>query len=242
MRFEQYEILSITAETEFAFSLTLSPKNKKRNIKFSPGQFYHIKNPTYKNTNETRQFSITSSPKTKDHVSFLIKIYGEWTKQLFTKKKGDTLWLFGPMGIFTFEKKTTHAVFLAGGVGIAPILSMLTHVSESKKSPNITLLYANHEKKAILKEKELRAIFQKNTHWKPIFLVSQGEGVTKDYYVGRITKNLLQKEVSNSKNHIYFICGSATFLKNIRELLEECGVFQNQIKQEIFLPAYPEKS
>src|SRR3982074_3436482 len=50
----------------------------------------------------------------------------------------------GPMGSFTLHNNTSRpAVFLAGGIGIAPFLSVLSYATEEKLRHPIVLFYAN---------------------------------------------------------------------------------------------------
>lgn len=237
MRFVEHEIIAITKETELTFSLRVSPKNGRKIKKFTAGQFYHIQNPTHEKKEETRQFSITSSPKERSHISFLIKIYGDWTKNLSQKAIGESIKLFGPLGIFTPPKTMKRAVFLAGGVGIAPILSMLKDLARRKKIIPVTLIFANHSPKDIVKEKEITDIFKNKKNWKYMFVVSEAEKEQKKYYKGRITQKFLQEKLDFKKQTTYFICGSQRFLTNITEILTLCGVSEKKIQKEVFLPA-----
>jgi ferredoxin-NADP reductase len=226
MQFEEYEIIRIKSEVSKVYEVHVKPKKKKQITQFKPGQFFHIKNPTYQKPHETRAFSITSTPSTPQHMAFCVKTYGPWTQDLLKKKRGDSVWLFGPMGAFTLKEEVTNAIFIAGGVGITPILSILQSLDERNQELPITLIYANKTPDAILKKEYVEEMFDKKSHWKLHSLISSVSG--------HITKEFLEQNIAYSKNSTFFICGSQRFTKNIIEVLASCGIERSAIKQEIF--------
>lgn len=242
MKFEEYEIVAISPEIKDIFSIRLKPKGKKHISTFRPGQFYHMRNPGYSMPNETRQFSIITTPKIKDYMDFSIKTYGPWTKALFEKKPGDSVWLFGPMGEFTLKKTKSETVFIAGGVGITPILSIIQHLHEKKSKNNITLIYANKSSQNILKKAYIKNLFQTNQAWKLIFLISQlDQTFLSDERHGYITDELIRQEINLNEKLLFFVCGSNRFTQNITTLLQGLGIPDSRIKKEVFIPPYPNR-
>jgi ferredoxin-NADP reductase len=232
MQFEEYEIIRIKSELSEVYEVHLKPKKKKHITQFKPGQFFHIKNPTYKKPHETRAFSITTTPNSADHLAICVKTYGPWTQDLLKKKCGDSVWLFGPMGAFTLRKELTNAVFIAGGVGITPILSMLQSLHESNHTLPISLIYANKTPDTILKKEYVEHMFATKGHWKLHSVVSSTHGY--------VTKEYIEQNIAYTKESTFFICGSQRFTKNIHEVLGSCGIEKTAIKQEIFsAPALP---
>ncbi len=243
MKFEEYEILTINPEITDTFSIRLKPKSKKYVPTFRPGQFYHMKNPDYSKPNQTRQFSIVTTPKTRDYLEFYIKPYGPWTKALFEKKPGESIWLFGPMGEFTLKLKANNPVFIAGGIGITPILSIIQSLHEKKSTEQVTLIYANKSSQSTLRKKHIQSLFQTNPAWKLVFLVSQSDQfIPRDEHHGRITQELLNKEINIKTTSLFFVCGSKRFTENITVLLQNLNIPDNRIKKEVFLPPYPGKT
>jgi ferredoxin-NADP reductase len=226
MQFEEYEIVRIKSEISKVYEIHLKPKKKNQITQFKPGQFFHIKNPTYQKPHETRAFSITTTPTTSEHLAICVKTYGPWTENLLKKKNGDSVWLFGPMGAFTMKNDITNAIFIAGGVGITPILSMLQSLEERKHTLPVTLIYANKSPDAILKKEYVEKMFAEKDNWKLHSHISSTSG--------HITKEFLEQNVAYSKHSTFFICGSQRFTKNIIEVLESCGIERSAIKQEIF--------
>jgi propane monooxygenase reductase subunit len=98
-----------------------------REIKFFPGQYLDFAVP---GTGEVRSFSMANTSCREDgRLEFVIKIYpdGLFSHFLDTKvKAGDRLDVTGPYGVFTLrEGHDTDLLFIGGGAGMAPILSLL---------------------------------------------------------------------------------------------------------------------
>lgn len=239
MQFEEYEIIQIKSEVSDVYEVRLRPKKRKRTVQFKPGQFYHIKNPTFEKPNTTRAYSVTTTPSTPDELAFCIKVYGPWSEKLLKKKVGESVWLFGPMGAFTMKKDVTNAVFIAGGVGITPILSILRSLHETNQKLPITLIYANKTPNTILKRDYVKTMFDNKDHWQLHSLVSEAsEEKNWKGFKGHIDKEFIMQNVAYIKNTTFYVCGSQRFTKNIIEVLKSCDIDPTNIKQEIFSAAF----
>jgi ferredoxin-NADP reductase len=238
MQFEEYIVTAIKDEFEGVFSLKVKPKHGKKIPPFKPGQFFHIKNPSYK-AKQTRQFSIVSTPYETEYLAFCIKIYGKWTQKLQKKKIGDSLFLFGPMGNFTLKEKLyKHVVYIAGGIGITPIVSMLSQLHYNKTHAHVSLIYANATTQTILKKTYLEKLFKENPLWHLSCIVSNPDSQWMGHR-GHITSVFLKKELNFEKKQTFFICGSQRFIYNMITILRKLHIPHSHIKQEIFLPQYP---
>jgi ferredoxin-NADP reductase len=92
----------------------------------------------------THTFSIASSPSDEELVVTTRMRNSVFKQGLSTLPIGSPAKIEGPMGSFSLHHNAARpAVFLAGGIGIAPFLSMLTHATEEKLHHNIILFYAN---------------------------------------------------------------------------------------------------
>src|ERR1700751_3393319 len=92
----------------------------------------------------THTFSIASSPLDEELV-LTTRMRNTVFKQTISPLPiGSRARIGGPMGSFTLHNNTARpAVFLAGGIGIAPFLSMVTYATEEKLRHHIVLFYAN---------------------------------------------------------------------------------------------------
>jgi len=88
--------------------------------------------------------SITSSPSRKGHLEFTIRAAGRVTRAMHELAIGDTMHIRGPYGnAFPFESlKGKNLYFVAGGIGLAPLRSLINMVLDAKgEFGNVRILY-----------------------------------------------------------------------------------------------------
>lgn len=130
---------------------TLEFKSLGSRYKYNPGQFLHIAfDEDYDGIGqwpESRCFSMQSNPDEKIiRITYAVK--GDFTKQMEKELKvGSEVWLKLPYGdLFTQQHNKENTVFIAGGTGITPFLSLFTHVSFNEYiSPKIYLGFRSNE-------------------------------------------------------------------------------------------------
>ncbi len=116
------------SESTVKFSVQIEERDK---LNYLPGQYMNISPP---NSDFHRSYSFSSGP-SEDVVSFLVKLTrGGLMSEYLTDnaKVGDTLNLTGPMGSFFLREPLDPILLLAGGTGLAPILSILEKLSEDE--------------------------------------------------------------------------------------------------------------
>src|SRR5699024_9708993 len=98
---------------------------------FLPGQYADIFIP---GTDISRSFSMANTPESDPHrVEFVVKIYPDGAFSGFLDKKlsvGDQLTIKGPYGMFTLRESQADMIFIGGGAGMGPILSLLRSMRE----------------------------------------------------------------------------------------------------------------
>ncbi|MDE3028573.1 MAG: ring-hydroxylating dioxygenase ferredoxin reductase family protein [Paracoccaceae bacterium] len=106
---------------------------------FLPGQYVNIAVP---GSGESRSYSFSTAPGARQ-IGFLIKKIpgGVMSGWLSSAQVGDRLSLTGPMGSFYLRDVTRPLLFLAGGTGLAPFLSMLEVLADARSAQKIHLIY-----------------------------------------------------------------------------------------------------
>jgi propane monooxygenase reductase subunit len=98
---------------------------------FHPGQYVDIRIP---GSDEHRSFSMANTPSADGLLEFMIKLYpgGHFSGLLADGQltEGDQLEINGPYGVFTLRDTDRQLVFIGGGAGMAPILSLLRAMQE----------------------------------------------------------------------------------------------------------------
>jgi propane monooxygenase reductase subunit len=111
-------------------------------IKFFPGQYVDIKIP---DTGAVRSFSMANtSSRESGLLEFVIKVYhdGLFSKYLAERMaEGDRLEITGPFGVFTLREGDNDLVFVGGGAGMAPVLSLLRAMAERGLQRKATFFY-----------------------------------------------------------------------------------------------------
>jgi len=201
-----------------------------KNIDFKPGQFVmlHLLDKSGQSIDK-RPYSVASAPG-DERIELAIKnVNGRFTSKLWGLKAGERVGVEGPFGHFVFnnEKK---AVFIAGGVGITPLLSMLRHIARNNLAGDYFLLYSCKTKNAILYEEELKKLSRAGIKIK-IFLTRETSPV-KEYEIGRMDADKIRKHIKNPEDYIYFMCGPLAMITALKENLMKIGVPESSIKFE----------
>src|SRR6185503_12929638 len=104
---------------------------------------------------EKRPFTFTSLPM-HSYLEFTIKTYRERkgvTKELLNLKKNDELILHEVFGAISYKGE---GVFIAGGAGVTPFISIFRHLQANGNIGSNVLVFANKTKKDIILEQEFK--------------------------------------------------------------------------------------
>jgi len=129
-----------------------------REMAFLPGQYVDI---TIPGTTTHRSFSMANTTSTDDRLEFFIKCYagGHFSGVLAdTMKIGDELDVKGPYGTFVLRESTSRLVFIGGGAGMAPIISLLTAMAEQGVERPATYYYGAQTEADLFHLDELAAL------------------------------------------------------------------------------------
>lgn len=171
--------------------------------------------------------SISSSPEVKDYLQFSILKMGRVTSALHELREGDVIGLRGPYGNnFPIEKwKGKNLIFAGGGIGLAPIWSVLqTALSKKNDYGKITLFYGARTSLDIVYKEELEAL--KNEINVQLSIDTEEKGWND--YVGFVPLNVLDKKPS-PKNAIAVTCGPPIMIKFTIKNLQALGFKDEQI-------------
>jgi NAD(P)H-flavin reductase len=143
------ELISILNPFAGIYTLEFRPFDGK--YKYHPGQFLHLSiEHDYDGSSQwpdSRCFSMQSNPD-DETIKITYSVKGDFTKQMEQQLKvGTEVWLKLPYGdLFTQPHNKTNTVFIAGGTGITPFLSLFTHESFAEYiNPHIYLGFRSKE-------------------------------------------------------------------------------------------------
>jgi propane monooxygenase reductase subunit len=207
-----------------------------REIKFFPGQYVDIAVP---GTDSTRSFSMANtSSRESGQLEFVIKIYPDGLFSHFLDTQlavGDRLDLTGPFGVFTLrEGFDTDLVFVGGGAGMAPILSLLRAMAERGIDRQATYYYGARGRRDLCFEQELRALEEALPRFRYVPALSEpAEGDGWDGEVGLIT-DVVKRHESDLKSAHAYVCGPPPMVEAAMPMLTGLGVPEKRIYYDKF--------
>jgi predicted ferric reductase len=201
---------------------------------FVPGQFVwlNLGHASYSLTEHP--FSISSAPADLPRIAFTIKESGDFTNRIGEIPVGTTAYLDGPHGSFTLADRTaTRLVFIAGGVGFAPIIGILRQLRVEGRPHPITLIYGNRVETQILYRDELDAM--RGTLDLDLQLVLSEPPAGWTGRVGELTPDVLRACLEPvDPMALYLVCGPTPMMDAVESALVGFGVPGSRIVSERF--------
>ncbi|HET8669860.1 MAG TPA: FAD-dependent oxidoreductase, partial [Candidatus Saccharimonadales bacterium] len=197
-----------------------------RQLSFIPGQFLSLQLPG-DNKMLTRPYSIASSPEDGGPLEICLNLVpgGQGSQYLFTLVAGDMVNFSGPWGTFTLkEPPQAECIFLADGVGIVPIRSMIRRALAHHSQFPVRLLYRADCEQHLLYREELESWARQHTRF--VFeprldhLSNRADGVT-DSFREEIEARYIKQDEDRSR--YFYICGVGAQVTQLRDLLRGSG-------------------
>lgn len=193
-------------------------------MKFEPGQGVEIEVPGEKWEGETRPFTPTSDP-AEPVLELTIKEYPEKegvTRELHRLPIGHTLRMSEAFGTITYQGP---GLFVAGGAGITPFLSIVRTL-DGAELDECSLLFSNKTPADVICEKELRHLFGDRCH-----LICT-EKSAAGYDDRRIDRAMLEEKVGSDLDRHFYVCGPPGLVDDVTSMLGDIGVASDAIVTE----------
>ncbi len=150
--------------------------------------------------------------------------------------EGSELQIAGPLGNFIKqEDQDRPSVFLAGGIGITPFLSMLRDAHHLGQLNQTTLFYSNRTVAASAMLEELQDLDAANSGFRLVAKISHVDDST-DWpgETGWIDEDMLRRHLTAVTGPIYYIVGPGAFVSAMTDMLAGVGVNKDDIRLEQF--------
>jgi predicted ferric reductase len=237
-----HEVISIKQVSLGIWELIIKHSTEKK-VNYQAGQFAWLKigrsSPLPENP-----FSIAScSNKNSSDISFLIKDVGDFTRQISQLQIGQKVFIDGPYGNFgaeVFSNDQDQLVMIAGGVGIAPMISVLRQIERDQDTKflnkKILLIYGNRVIEQAINLKDMINL-ESFKHLEVIQLVSEP---TSNWQgpIGVLDTSTLEGILStqqiNPKTAQFLICGPAEMIDSVETSLDQLGAPLANIASEKF--------
>jgi predicted ferric reductase len=204
----EYIIDEIRTVNSSIVEIVMHPKDEKKCMRYTPGQFIFVGFPDTSGLEEVHPFSLSSQP---DNIciSIGVKALGDYTKRLGELKPGMLAIVEGPFGRTSYkyyENKTQ--IWVAGGIGITPFLGMARSL-KPEDNYKVDLYYSVRDRSEAAFLEELETIARTNPNFRIIpWIASEKSFLTAEAII-KESGGVLGKEI--------FLCGPPPMMKALRK-------------------------
>lgn len=231
--FKVKEISNVGLKT---FKLVLAPFNKHK-FTFSPGQFAWLKLGSARN-HADNPFSFSGAPSANGEISFLIKEAGDFTSSLPNTQVGTPAFLDGPHGHFQIPEGAKSIVMIAGGIGIAPFVSLLQELANKSDHRPVRLITGNRLPEQTIELSKLMNV-SKLPDFKELPVLGEPrpdwKGLTGQLDFETLQRALEDEEIAPLRNDaVFMVCGPAPMIDATETALVRLGIPLERIISEKF--------
>lgn len=176
-------------------------------------------------------FSITSSPTVKDYQEFSIKKCGCLTDWLHAMEPGQQIMIRGPFGKhFPVEDalKGKDLLFIAGGVGLAPLHSVINYVLDNRADyGKVDIVYGSRSKDDLLDIEEIQTSWMDPKNQMDVHLTIDRPQEGWDGHVAFVPTYV--EELGFDPNKTVLVCGPPIMIKFVLQALTKLGFKKEQV-------------
>jgi benzoate/toluate 1,2-dioxygenase reductase subunit len=225
---------SIERVSESVVRLALQLASRDR-LNFLPGQYINIAVP---NSTATRAYSFGNEPNSEELIFYVRLIEGGVMGEYLLRRAqpGDRLRLQGPVGRFFLRDATRPMLMIAGGTGLAPMLSMLRQLAAGgERPPRMLLVYGANRPSDLFGLDELARLKGKLGCLVTVVCVAAGES---DWTgpIGLVSDVAAAQDMDFGSVDVY-LCGPPPMIEHAQTLLIARGARRERLFAERFLPA-----
>ncbi|MBN3754874.1 2Fe-2S iron-sulfur cluster binding domain-containing protein [Paraburkholderia sp. Tr-20389] len=204
---------------------------------FEPGQFMEIEIP---GSDDRRPFSLANTSNWDGRLEFLIRLQpgGRFSSYLRERAKpGDTLTVQGPAGAFGIrDDSLRERWFVAGGTGVAPILSMLRRMAEFQEAQPARLFFGVTGEDELFVQDELDSLTAQLPQLKVELCVWKAQPDWTGFH-GTPTDALRAALASAGVQPDLYVCGPSALVSETQKIIAEFGIPATQFETERFTSA-----
>jgi ferredoxin-NADP reductase len=210
---------------------------KPSTFSFKPGQAVDlvIKLPTGQNATHT--FSLVSAPFENELIVATRMRDSAFKHALGSLPIGSYAEISGPTGSLTLHHDLARpGVFMAGGIGITPFMSILRQAAKDQLPHRLLLLFSNHRPEDAPFLAELQQLEVKNRYFRMIAMMTRMSASSRSWEgeTRRINEALVQRAVHDLSTPIYYLAGPPNMVEALRDTLDYVGIDDDDIRSEEF--------
>jgi len=228
-----YIVDHVQEERGQSWTLWLKPDGHK-GFDFQAGQFAWITTESPFIFRENPFSFSTSSDRDDDLMGFTIKELGDFTNTIKNLNPGETVFVDGPYGTFNLDEHYENSlVLIAGGIGSAPVLSILRTMRDRGREKPVIFFYGNPTRESIIYLEELESL-EKEIDLKVVHVLEQPpEGW--DGEKGFISAEILKRHLPDNYKeweYLFFLCGPMPMIHAVEGALKHLGVSSARVFSE----------
>jgi ferredoxin-NADP reductase len=184
-----------------------------------------------------RAFSIVSAPYEDEIVVATRMRDTAYKRVLKAMPPGARANLRGPTGKFTLERAETRpAVFLAGGIGITPFVSILRQAARDHLARDLWMFYSNRRPEDAAFLDELLALRQHNPRYRLVGTMTEMEKSSRPWSgeTGFLDRAMLERHLKNLAAAVYYMAGPPGLVETMQKMLTDSGVKDEAIRTDEF--------
>lgn len=232
-----WRVVQVTPEAAHTWTLELQAEDGG-GFQYHPGQFAWLTLRASPFAMKEHPFSFSSTPTRPGRIAFTIKELGDFTSGIGTIQVGERAWVDGPYGSFGVDRHPDAAgyVFIAGGVGIAPLMSMLRALADRGDTRPKWLFYGNRIAERIVFADEIKALAAKiNMKVVDVLLEPPPDWRGEHGFVDAgVFQRHLPDTTAERQALQYYVCGPTPMIRLAEQGLGSLGVALNRVHSEIF--------
>ena len=222
----EQHIVKVTSIGHITHDILQIITEKPKQFSYTPGQAVEVSINKKGWENEKRPFTFTCLPD-DNYLEFTIKTYPQRkgvTNELLHLKKDDELILHDVFGTIEYKGE---GIFIAGGAGITPFISIFRYLQSRKEIGNNKLIFANKTAADIILEQEFKILLGNN------FINILSDEKANGYVYGLITRDFLESNIGDL-NKYFYVCGPPPMMDAMEIFLFNLHVDENLIVNEAF--------
>jgi 3-phenylpropionate/trans-cinnamate dioxygenase ferredoxin reductase subunit len=230
-----YRVKSVRPERGDSWTVTVEPASSDSPLAFHPGQFAWLTLGLSPFRAREHPFSFSGSAEDRSVLQFTIKELGDFTRIVKFINPGEVAYVDGPHGVFTSDlyPDAPGFGFIAGGVGIAPIMSMLRTLADRREQRPLLLIYGNSNWERVLFREEIDSLAQ-SLNLKLVHVLQdpppEWAGLS-----GILSADVLKQSIGKeATDFVFFACGPKGMIHSAQRALRELGVPLRRVNYEHF--------
>ena len=231
-----YTVREVRMENGDIRTLRLTPPEGSR-FRHREGQFGFIRFLTGNVSREPHPFSFSDMQDDHGTLTMTIKALGDYTRTIHNANPGDKVAVDGPYGRFT---PSLHGqgklVLLAGGIGITPMMSILSHLRNTDPTRHVLLVWGINRAEDMFRLdffSDLQA-HMSNLLFVPVIFRDSAYGGEKGVLDRERLERLTRAHGFDDGDTGYWLCGPAPMMHMARQALKGMGIPSERIYDEMF--------